>query len=48
MKTAFRILAVLFVAALFAGCTTTAGVNWSSDGGPSGFFGTTIQKTFGR
>ena len=48
MKTAIRFLCVLLFTVLLAGCATTAGVNWSGDGGPGGFFGTTIQKSFGR
>jgi len=39
---------LVLLVSLSAGCATTAGVNWSSGGGDSGFFGTTIQKTFGR
>lgn len=44
MRSALRLVA----AVLLAGCSPTAGVNWSSDGRPGGFFGTTIQESFGR
>ncbi|MBI3877254.1 MAG: hypothetical protein HY300_15075 [Verrucomicrobia bacterium] len=48
MKTLRLFLCAALMLVAFAGCSTTGGVNWSSEGGAGGFFGTTIQKTFGR
>lgn len=48
MKKVCALLCAALLVAVFAGCSTTAGVNWSNESGASGFFGGAIQKTFGR